>query len=98
MKKQIAPKRISGKKNIKKDIAATYNEYKEFEGKQYSGMKIGRGHRWNYDAGVWKETKITPDLWQVEYAVVKRRKGKAPEGSGAPVGTEYHWYICAHQN
>jgi hypothetical protein len=29
--------------------------------------------------------------------VVKRRKGKAPEGSGVPVGTEYHWYILAHQ-
>ena len=24
--------------------------------------------------------------------------GGAPEGSGVPVGTEYHWYILAHQN
>lgn len=24
--------------------------------------------------------------------------GRAPEGSGVPVGTEYHWYILAHQN
>jgi hypothetical protein len=24
--------------------------------------------------------------------------GQAPEGSGVPVGTEYHWYILAHQN
>jgi len=22
----------------------------------------------------------------------------APDGSGAPTGTEYHWYILAHQN
>jgi hypothetical protein len=22
----------------------------------------------------------------------------APEGSGVPVGTEYHWYVLAHQN
>jgi len=22
----------------------------------------------------------------------------APEGSGVPVGTQYHWYILAHQN
>ena len=42
--------------------------------------------------------KITPDLWQVSYAVTKRRAGRAPEGSGVPVGTEYHWYILAHQN
>src|SRR5262249_12449299 len=32
------------------------------------------------------------------YNVNKRRAGKAPEGSGVPVGTEYHWYILAHQN
>src|SRR5881227_1507154 len=46
----------------------------------------------------WRETKITPDLWQISYAVTKRRAGRAPEGSGVPVGTEYHWYILAHQN
>jgi len=80
-----------GKKNIKKDIAASYNEFKEFEGQQYTGMKIGRSHKWYYDKGEWKETKITPDLWQISYAVTKRR-------SGVPVGTEYHWYILAHQN
>src|SRR5262245_61300719 len=61
-------------------------------------MKVGRGHKWYYDKGEWKETKITPDEWQINYAVKKRRAGKAPEGSGVPVGTEYHWYILAHQN
>jgi hypothetical protein len=88
------------KKNreVKKDIAATYNEFKEFEGQQYTGMKVGRSHKWHYDKGIWKETKMTPELWQINYGVVKRRAGKAPEGSGVPVGTEYHWYILAHQN
>lgn len=38
------------------------------------------------------------DLWQIHYAVTKRRAGRAPEGSGVPVGTEYHWYVLAHQN
>src|ERR1043166_5897964 len=61
-------------------------------------MKIGRSHKWYYDQGEWKETKVTPDLWQISYAVTKRRAGRAPEGSGVPVGTEYHWYILAHQN
>jgi hypothetical protein len=45
-------------------------------------MKIGRSHTWRYDRGEWKETKITPDLWQIGYAVTKRRAGRAPEGSG----------------
>jgi hypothetical protein len=83
---------------IKKDISKTYNEYKEFEGKQYTGMKVGRSHKWYYDKGEWKEKKITPDKWEFTYAVNKRRAGHAPEGSGVPVGTEYHWYILAHQN
>lgn len=86
------------KKKVENAAADTYNEFKEFEGKKYTGMKIGRGHKWYYDKGEWKEKKITPDVWQIEYAVPKRRAGKAPKGSGVPVGTEYHWYILAHQN
>lgn len=86
------------KEESEKDITATYNEFKEFEGKKYTGMKIGRAHKWYYDKGEWKEKKITPDLWNISYAVTKRRAGKAPKGSGVPVGTEYHWYILAHQN
>ena len=90
---------VQRKKNgIKKDISRTYNEYKQFEGKQYTGMKVGRSHKWYYDKGEWKEKKITPDKWEFTYAVNKRRAGHAPEGSGVPVGTEYHWYILAHQN
>jgi hypothetical protein len=81
----------------KKDIAATYNAFKEFEGKRYTGMKIGRRHSWYYDKGEWQEKKVTPDKWEFTYAVTKRRKGHAPEGSGVPVGTEYHWYIMGHQ-
>jgi len=91
-------KKSGKKKEVKRELAATYNEFKQFEGHQYTGMKIGRSHKWYYDKGEWKETKMTPDLWQINYAVVKRRAGKAPKGSGVPVGTEYHWYILAHQN
>jgi hypothetical protein len=76
----------------------SYDEFKEYEGQKYTGMKIGRAHKWYYDEGEWKEKKITPDLWEISYAVTKRRAGRAPEGSGVPVGTEYHWYILAHQN
>ena len=65
----------------------SYDALKEHEGKRYTGMQIGRGHKWNYDAGQWVEKKVTPDKWEFQYSVVKRRKGRAPEGSGAPVGT-----------
>lgn len=82
----------------KSDPSVSYDEFKQYEGQRYTGMKVGRSHKWYYDKGEWKETKITPDLWQISYAVTKRRAGRAPEGSGVPVGTEYHWYIVAHQN
>jgi hypothetical protein len=82
----------------KSDPAVSYNDFKEHEGQRYTGMKIGRSHKWYYDQGEWKERKITPDLWQIGYAVTKRRAGRAPEGSGVPIGTEYHWYVLAHQN
>jgi hypothetical protein len=81
-----------------KDIAESYNRFKEFGGKEYTGMGVGRSHKWYYDKGVWHDTKITPDLWSISYAVTKRRAGHAPTGSGASVGTDYHWFILAHQN
>jgi hypothetical protein len=86
------------RKSSRSDAAVSYDEFKEYEGQKYTGMKIGRSHKWHYDKGEWKETKVTPDLWQISYAVTKRRAGHAPEGSGVPIGTEYHWYIVAHQN
>ena len=82
----------------KKDLAKSYNKFKEFEVQQYTGMKVGRSHKWYYDKGEWRDKKITPDEWEINYAVTKRRAGHAPKGSGVPVGTEYHWYILAHQH
>jgi len=90
-------RRKAAAKSSKKNVADSFNRYKEFEGKQYTGMQIGRGHKWYYDKGEWHDTKLTPDLWRISYAVTKRRAGRAPEGSGAKVGTGYHWYIVAHQ-
>ncbi|KNG84495.1 hypothetical protein ANOM_008420 [Aspergillus nomiae NRRL 13137] len=77
--------------------AGRYNMLKSYKGQVYSGMAVGGSHTWNYDQGVWKETKEEPDLWRIDYQTNKRRARKAPEGSGAPVGTEYHWLIVAHQ-
>jgi hypothetical protein len=97
----MATKRRTSKRaanETKSDASVSYDEFKEHEGQRYTGMKIGRSHKWYYDQGEWREKKITPDLWQIAYAVTKRRAGRAPEGSGVPVGTAYHWYILAHQN
>jgi hypothetical protein len=85
-------------KEKKDTFVNTYNEFKEFEGRKYTGMKVGRSHKWYYDKGEWKEKKVSPDEWNFTYSVDKKRAGHAPEGSGVPVGTEYHWYIVAHQN
>ena len=85
-------------REARRELAPAYDRFKTFEGRRYTGMRIGRSHKWYYDKGEWKETKVTPDLWRIDYAVTKRRAGRAPEGSGVPVGTEYHWYVLAHQN
>src|SRR5689334_16637480 len=95
----VEKKKAKTNRRVKNDdISASYNKFKKFEGKQYTGMKVGKSHKWYYDKGEWKEKKITPDLWEISYSVTKRRAGKAPEGSGVPVGTEYHWCIISHQN
>jgi hypothetical protein len=80
-----------------KQSSASYDSFKDYKGQRYTGMKVGRGHKWKYEAGDWVEKKVTPDKWEFRYAVTKRRAGKAPEGSGVPVGTAYHWYILADQ-
>jgi len=90
---------VTTKKEIlDQDLAKTYNQFKSFEGRRYTGMKVGGRHKWHYDKGEWKEVKVAPDRWEFTDAVPKRRAGHAPPGSGLPVGTEYHWYILAHQN
>src|SRR5688572_21412404 len=90
----VASGKTSGPPGLDVDEpSASYDAPKEFQGQRYTGMKVGRGHKWKYDPGEWVEKKVTPDKWEFRYDVVKRRSGKAPEGSGVPPGTQYHWYI-----
>lgn len=96
-KRPAARKKAGNGSEKSRGLDATYNERKDFHGRQYTGMKVGRGHKWKYDPGEWVEKKVTPDKWEFHYDVIKRRAGKAPEGSGVPPGTEYHWYVLAHQ-
>jgi hypothetical protein len=74
-----------------------FNDLKEFQGQTYSGMSIGGTHVWEYPQGVWQEEKVAPDRWTFSFRSEKKRLRKAPERSGALPGTQYHWFIIAHQ-
>jgi hypothetical protein len=58
-KRSSTPHVKTQKKEVEKDLAENYNQFKEFEGHQYTGMKVGRSHKWYYDKGEWRESKIT---------------------------------------
>ena len=82
----------------KEDKRKIYNSLKVTrEGVAYSGMKIGGKHTWNYQNGLWSETKVAPDRWIFNYTSLKHRFHEAPEGTGALNNTKYHWYILADQ-
>jgi len=74
-----------------------YDDLKEFRGQVYTGMPIGGTHVWEYPHGVWQERKVAPDRWVFSFLSEKKRARRAPEGSGALPGTQYHWFILAHQ-
>lgn len=74
-----------------------YDDLKEHRGKKYSGMPIGGRHTWRYPDGLWKERKVAPDRWEFTFEARKEREREAPPGSGADPGTQYHWYLLAHQ-
>lgn len=74
-----------------------YDDLKEFHGDTYTGMAVGGEHAWIYPNGLWHEEKVAPDRWEFTFSSMKERERSAPVGSGVPVGTQYHWYILAHQ-
>jgi hypothetical protein len=74
-----------------------YDDLKEFRGQTYSGMSVGGRHTWIYPNGVWQEDKVAPDRWEFTFSSRKERERSAPEGSGVPDGTQFHWFILAHQ-
>ncbi len=74
-----------------------FDDLKTYQGQVYSGMSIGGTHVWDYPHGVWQEKKVAPDRWVFSFRSGKKRSRKSPEGSGALPGTQYHWFILAHQ-
>lgn len=75
----------------------SFDTLKTFNGQKYSGMQVGGEHNWDYPYGNWIETKLSPNKWKFKFTCSKKRHVPAPVGSGAPVGTGYHWYILADQ-
>jgi hypothetical protein len=75
----------------------SFDDLKTFRGKVYSGMPVGGTHAWDYPHGVWQERKVAPERWVFSFRSEKKRARKAPEGTGALPGTQYHWFILAHQ-
>jgi hypothetical protein len=74
-----------------------YNDLKDFSGQRYTGMSVGGEHAWLYPNGRWRERKVAPDRWEFTFSSLKERERSAPEGSGVPTGTQFHWYLLAHQ-
>lgn len=74
-----------------------YDDLKDFRGRAYRGMRVGGRHHWEYGGGPWREEKVAPDQWSFDYRSQKRRRRAAPEGSGAPEGAMFHWFLLAHQ-
>ena len=74
-----------------------YGDEKQHKGASYRGMPVGGVHRWTYPDGQWTERKVTPQRWEVAFTSRKQRRARAPEDSGAEVGSGYHWLIVAHQ-
>jgi hypothetical protein len=52
--KPNAAKRLTKEPTSK--VSVSYNDFKEHEGRRYTGMRIGRSHKWYYDNGEWRET------------------------------------------
>jgi hypothetical protein len=78
-------------------VIVAFDDLKKYGGQVYSGMSVGGTHVWEYPHGIWQEQKVAPDRWVFSFRSDKKREHKAPEGSGALPGTQYHWFIIAHQ-
>jgi hypothetical protein len=78
-------------------MGMAYSDEKSYGSAKYHGMKVGGVHHWTYPDGQWSERKVKPDRWEIGFTSLKRRNRRAPSGSGAEVGSGYHWLIVAHQ-
>jgi len=74
-----------------------FDDLKTHNNQVYSGMVVNSSHSWDYRNAIWEETKISVDKWKIKLSATKHRNTNAPEGSGVPTQTDYHWLILADQ-
>ena len=48
-------------------MSNNYDELKVYNGKVYTGMRIGGSHSWVYPEGRWKETKVATDKYSSHF-------------------------------
>lgn len=65
-----------------------------FKGKKVSGVPLNYPEDWAY-RGHWKEKKIKPGIWKIDFRATKRRKARGYGGFGK--GTKGRWKINAIQ-
>lgn len=81
-KKRLARKEISGstspkkKKEAGKGLSKSYNKFKEYEGQRYTGMKVGRSHKWYYDQGDGKNGRSHPTSGSLPMLLPSEGQGK----------------------
>lgn len=74
-----------------------FSGIKEHRGAPYSGSRVGVNKAWAA-GGRWREVKVSPEKWGFEWTGTQTRLGsQAPAGSGADVGSEFHYLLLAHQ-
>lgn len=75
----------------------SFADVKEHRGQDYAGSRVGSVHSW-WAPGTWQEVKLSPEKWGFEWAGTQERiKATAPPGSGADLGSEFHYLLVAHQ-
>ncbi|MHB8634512.1 MAG: hypothetical protein ACYDBQ_11210 [Thermoplasmatota archaeon] len=74
-----------------------FDSLKLHNGAIYSGAPVGYVERWDYRDALWTDHKVGPQEWRVNFTATKHRPTPAPIDSGAGIGTQYHWFILAHQ-
>jgi hypothetical protein len=68
------------------NISTAYNDYKEFEGRKYTGMRVGGVHHWYYENGEWKEKKKHQTNGNSLMQLIRKEHGMLQRAQGLQLG------------
>jgi hypothetical protein len=75
----------------------SFADVKEHRGVEHSGSNVGANRSWAA-AGRWQEVKVGAEKWGFKWEGSQVRLGsQAPAGSGADLGSEFHYLVLGHQ-